>query len=182
MSKWTIFAAIIGILLVAAFFLKGNIGLDFFHQRPKNNPIPSPDNIIDGTQNFLKDKSQNATSDINSFIAQKAQAAVDKLFGNKESKAPQVSTVPQSGQSSQNAVNIDLSKSTDLKLSFTKNSKYDLIFQNVPDNFCLYVGDNKYQISPGQVTQMIFSASGTFPLKANLCDLNYKNLGEVSVQ
>lgn len=179
MSKWTILASIVGILLVAAFFLKGHIGLfGFFHSKPKNNPIPTPGNIIDRTQSFLKDESQNASA----FVSQKAQSAVNNLFGNKENKTPQVNVVPQTDQSnSQNIVNIDLSKSMDLKLNFTKNFKYDLMFQNVPDNFCLYLGDNKYQISPNKITEMIFSSTGTFPIKATLCDLNYKNLGEISV-
>lgn len=77
---------------------------------------------------------------------------------------------------------IDFLNDTNLKLNLKKGTKYYLQFKNIPINYCLYIADNKYQVTDNKLVELQFNLSGTYPIRLNSCEVNDKNLGELVVQ
>ncbi len=146
---------------------------------PSKNQI---NNFFNKTKDSLQKNSQNTIKSVTDQVYNQVQNTVNTVF---DKSSPQSSvTVNILGDSSPPAdsIIIDFLKDTSLKLNLKKGDKYHLQFKNIPANYCIYISNNKYQISDTQLIELQFNSNGTFPIRLNLCEMNDKNLGEITVQ
>lgn len=144
---------------------------------------------INNVRNKVIEDTQQTTANVKEDVYTTIQNSVNGIFG-KQSQSNQ--PTPQSGPAVQiadssnlppeSSIVIDLGKENNIKLSMFKNTKYYLQFQNTPPNYCLYINNNKFGIDSKKTIVIEFSTSGSYPIKANSCDLNDKNIGELNVQ
>lgn len=153
--------------------------------------IPSPkeatDNLINRTKNSAQENAQKSIETVKSNVYNEAKTALDSVFNkqdnNKQANNPGVNVTVLGISSSDNtkpSYIIDLSKDSSLNLNLSVNQKYYLKFQNIPTNYCIYINDKKYPLNDGLIA-VEFTQGGNFPIKANSCDLNDKNLGTLTV-
>lgn len=187
-TKQTIFAVILLFLAASLFFFLQKI--DFGHVNNKFTPSPPaippndtnqerPD-ILGKTSQFIEDQSKKAARNLGDLLGEKARNTLENIL--PKSETPKVSPIDQSTVDTKAVTTIDLSKNSIVKLTLSKNNKYYLNFINVPANYCLYIGPDKYPIPQDKDLEIQFTSSGLFPLKANVCDLGDKNLGEITVE
>ncbi|MDO8429708.1 MAG: hypothetical protein Q7S88_03700 [Candidatus Daviesbacteria bacterium] len=115
-------------------------------------------------------------------LFQQAQQSLNTAFDKKvESSAPTVKIVAESTLKPEDITAVDLSQETLLKIKISRGSSYNLKFINIPQDTCLYIGADKYPIT-NQIVSLAFNSNGTYPIKTNLCNLNDRNLGEITVE
>lgn len=147
------------------------------------------DEIVSQAKDSIQQRSQQAingtVSDVKDSIFQQAQKDLNKIFG-KQTDSPggvSVQVIDSSAVDRTQPLSVvDISKDDSLKISLSKDSKYFLQFRNIPPNYCLYINQKKYPLENGKVVEVKFSASGSYPITANFCNLNDKNLGELEVR
>ncbi len=195
------------IILVIIIIVLVGLGLFFWFQTPKTkleNPITktlgrilgfensSPTNratnLLDQTKDSFSKNTEEAANTVKTTVYNQAKTTLDNVFNkqsNSNDSTTQVANVTVLGVSNTNNVNccytIDLSKDTNLNLSLSVNQKYYLNFQNIPQNYCIYINNNKYPLNNG-IIEIQFTQSGNFPIKANSCDLNDKSIGTLTVR
>lgn len=151
----------------------------------KNIPIEEPSEVLSKTKEAFNKNSENSIKEIKNTAYVKAKKILDTTFAKKETAEEEVDvkiTSPSnSPPNSEGLYVIDLSKDGNIKLGLSKNKKYQLKFLNVPLNFCLYIQSKKYTINNESGVELQFSSGGNYPIKANLCDLQDKNIGELVV-
>lgn len=147
--------------------------------------LSSQSNILGQAKDLVEGNSQKVADSAKDTAYLEAQSALDRVFGKESSKdtaqAVFVSVEDAGNNQGHNVYNIDLSKTTNLKLNLQKNTDYYLKFQNTPADYCLYINESKHPIKD-QTVKLIFTSSGTYSLKANTCNLDDKVLGELTVQ
>lgn len=142
-------------------------------------------NLITDAKVSAEQTSKDAVNSAKDKVYDSAKSALDIVF-NKQNQ-PEAVNVNVLGDSTQNYLGqtvytISLNDSANLNLKLQKNKDYYLRFQTVPENFCLYIGDNKYPIEDSKAFKMAFTSSGTYSIKANNCNLGDKVLGEFTVE
>ena len=141
-------------------------------------------NLFDQTKDSIGNNAKKNIESVKDLAYNEAKTTLDNVF-NKQSDNTQQVTVSVLGvtNADQNKpiYNIDFTKDQDLKLNLTVNNKYYLKFQNLPQNFCIYINNNKYPINDGLI-EIQFAKGGNYPIKANKCDLDEKNIGTLTVQ
>ncbi len=197
---WKIFfLVVLGLIIIAAIFFwikfypstnPSKIKVD--KSITDNNPpedLPETakkqvNNFFDQTRNSLLQTSQNLINTVKDQAYNQAQNTVNTAFDKSNSTASSDVTVNILGVSKPppGTFIIDFSKDTNLKLSLSKGTKYSLQFKYIPQNYCLYIGDNKYKINDTELVELQFNSGGTYPIRLNLCETNDKNLGEIVVQ
>lgn len=144
------------------------------------------DDFLSGTKDSLEQKSKNTLNNIKEEIYDKAQQTLNTVFNKKPENDTTVKVSilhpSQAYDLKKNSLFIDFSKDQNLNLNLSKNTKYYLQFKNVPSNFCLYIDTDKYKIGDGNFLQLEFKTAGSYPMKANLCDLNDKIIGNLIVE
>lgn len=144
-------------------------------------------NLLDQTKDSFTKNSEEAVNTVKTTVYNQAKTTLDNVFNKPISndQTSQVASVTVLGVSSINNVDptyiVDLSKDTNLSLSLSVNQKYYLKFQNIPQNYCIYINNNKYPLN-NELVEIQFTQGGNFPIKANSCDLNDKKIGTVTVQ
>lgn len=144
----------------------------------------SPFQPINDAKNKVLENTQQTANNIKDDVYNSVENSVNVIFNKQpqSSSQPTIQIVNSTSPLPQSPVVIDLSKENNLKLTISKNSKYYLQFQNTPPNYCLYINNNKYAVDSQKTIEVIFSNAGSYPVKANSCDLNDKNIGELNVQ
>lgn len=198
------------IILVIIIFVLLGLGLFFYFKSPIKGDLASPfvqnlgkilgfskttsspkenaDNFLSKTKDSVEKNTQNTVETVKTIVYNEAKTTLDNVFNKPTSTDQPVNNqtvnVTVLGVSSSDNVNpsyvIDLSKDSSLNLSLSINQKYYLKFQNIPQNYCIYINDKKYPLNDG-VIEIQFTQGGNFPIKANSCDLNDKNLGTLTV-
>lgn len=142
-------------------------------------------NLLSQTKDSLETNTQKTVDDVKTNIYNSVKTTLDNVFDKqtedeKDKVAVNILGVTETS-SDDSSINIDLSKDTNLNLSLSVNKKYYLKFQNIPANYCIYINNNKYQLSD-KVIEIQFIQGGSYPIKTNSCDLNDKNIGNITVQ
>lgn len=149
----------------------------------------SKPNLIDQTKNTVAKNTQNTVDTIKTSIYNEAKTTLDNVFSqnspdNKQASNDQVASVTVLGINSAENVTpsyiIDLSSNSNQALSLSVNKAYFLKFQNIPANYCIYINNDKYPLSDNMI-KIQFSKGGSFPIKANSCNLDDKNIGTLMV-
>jgi len=191
---WKIlFFVTLAVIVAGAIFFKIDYSPSVRHFKPINdiNPpgkilgdtVQKPiDNFLNQTEDSLQKKSQNLIDAVGNQAYNQAQNTVNAIFD--KSNSPPAVTVNILGASNAppGSFVVDFLKDTNLKLSLNKGIRYYLQFQNTPSGYCLYIDNNKYQISNNETIELQFSSNGTYPIRLNSCEINDKNLGELVVQ
>ncbi len=193
------------ILIVAVLIILG-IGI-FLYVKPKKtnleNPFfqslgkvlgftkdtPSedkPNNLLTQTKDSFERNTQKSIETAKEVAYNQVKTTLDNAFNKQSSNDKNtneviVNVLGVTNADNQQSYNIDFAKDQDLKLNLNVNNKYYLKFQNIPNNYCIYINNNKYPISNG-VVEIQFGKGGSYPIKANSCDLNEKNIGTLTVQ
>lgn len=144
--------------------------------------VQSPiNNFFNQTKDSLQETSQNVLNSVKDQVYNQTQNTVNTIFDKSN---PTIVTIKITEVSSPppGSFTIDFLKDSNLKLNLNKGSKYYLQFKNIPSDYCLYIGDNKYQITSSKITEVQFNSNGTYPIRLNFCEVNDKNLGELVVQ
>lgn len=187
-SKQTVLALVFLSLIIALFFVFQKIDTDSLKDKfsPKPPPASPPaadqngQDIISKAGQFIEDEAKKTAQNLGDLLGEKTQTALEDFLPKKN--PPKVSAVENPPTGARAVSIIDLSKDSTIKLNLVKNNKYYLDFANVPPNYCLYIGINKYPIPQDKNLEVEFISSGTFSVKANACDLGDKNLGEITVE
>lgn len=185
MAKVKILALILllALLLIGIFF--------WFKNRPSGKPPKeindlieqtekAPEGVIEGAKDFLAAKTHQTSQDLSNLLTQKKQEVINKLQGEERPEVKVISQV--SPNADDKLIVIDLAKENDLVIAAKTNQKYYLVFRNVPANYCLYIQETQYPIKEDLLLELIFSQSGNFLIKTNLCDLKYKEHGVFVVE
>ncbi|GEM_PF-5256706 len=189
LSKPAIFIIILLFLTVSLFFVFQKINFnqlrDKFNPKPTTTPFSDTNqrnsDILGKTNQFIENQSKKTAQNLGDFLGEKTKSTLENILPNKNN-VPKVSTIDKSATDAKAVSTIDLAKDSAIKLTLAKNNKYYLDFANVPPNYCLYIGPNKYPIPQNKNLEIEFTSSGLFSLKANACDLGDKNLGEITVE
>ncbi len=187
LSKPAILIIILLFSAVSLFFVFKNFDQLKGNFNPKPTTTSSPDtnqgnsDILGKTNQFVEDEARKTTQNLGDFLGTKTQNALENILP-KKNETPKVSTIDKSATDTKAVSTIDLAQNSAVKLNLAKNNKYYLNFTNVPVNYCLYIGTNKYPIPQDKNLEVEFTSSGLFSLKANACDLGDKNLGEITVE
>ena len=158
-----------------------NSGSDFKREtvQEKSN------NLLTDARVSAEQSSKDAVNGVKDKVYDSAKSALDIAF-NKQSSSDKNVNVNVLGDSTQNPpeniFNIPLNTDTNLRLNLQRNKDYYLRFQNVPENFCLYINDSKYPLEDGKSIKITFISSGKYSIKANNCNLGDKVLGEFTVE
>lgn len=142
-------------------------------------------NFFNQTKDSLQENSQNLINTVKEQTYNQAQNTVNTVFDKSNPTTSSTTvTVNILGVSNPppDSITIDFSKDTNLKLNLKKGTKYHLQFKNIPSNYCLYIGDNKYKINDSELIELQFNSSGNYPIRLNLCEVSDKSLGEIVVQ
>lgn len=142
------------------------------------------DNLIDKTKDSFEENSKKTIDTAKTNLYDSAKTALDNVFDKQDSSENKVQINIVTGEDVKNTnaeYTIDLSKDTNLNLSLSVNKKYYLKFKNLPNNYCLYINGNKYALND-DVVEIQFTKGGSYPIKTNSCDLNDKNIGNITVQ
>lgn len=145
----------------------------------------SKDTPTEVTNSFKENTAKNIET-IKETVYNEAKTTLDNVFNKQASTDDKVAnvnvlSVTTNSDIDKKSIIIDLTQNNDLKLTLSLNKKHYLKFQNIPQNFCLYINNNKYPITDGTV-EILFTTAGNYPIKANSCDLNEKNIGTLTVQ
>ena len=172
----------------------------FWFQKPKkvnSDPIQDTlgevsktyENSVSDIKNNVEETSKKTISDAKETIYDKAQEVLSAVFEKKPTLSQQTNNqdninviIESSPQPGNIFFEFDLSKGTNSKIKLTKNTKYQLKFQNVPKSYCLYIGDKKYELENNQILEIQFNSQGNYTLKTNSCNLDEKNIGEIIVE
>ncbi len=159
--------------------------LGFTKDTPKdNNDKSKQQDLYTQTRDSLEKNTQKSIETAKDIVYNEAKTTLDNVF-NKQSNDTQEVTVNVLGITNNNSNQpiyiIDLAKDSDLKMNLSLNTKYYLKFQNIPQNYCLYINNNKYPLVSG-IVEIQFEKSGNFPIKANSCELNDKSIGILTVK
>lgn len=146
-----------------------------------SNSNNNNNNILGKTGQFIEDEGKKTAQNLGDLLGEKTRSTLDDILP-KKNQPPKVSTIDKAAIDPKAVSTIDLAKDSTVRLNLTKNNRYYLGFANVPANYCLYIGTNKYPIPQDKNLEIEFTSSGLFPLKANACDLGDKNLGEITVE
>lgn len=146
-----------------------------------NNPLTqTKDSLGKNAQKSI----ESGIESVKTLVYNEARTTLDNVF-EKQADSDKAVTVNVLGVvtdvDNQQEFIIDLSRDSDLKLTLAVNNKYYLKFQNIPPNYCLYINGDKYPITEDLI-EIQFSKSGNYPIKANSCDLNDKNIGSLIVR
>lgn len=153
------------------------------HKTPSKN---SPENLLTSTTNLAEQLSQNLTNnlidDTKNTLYKRTQSVLDTAF-NKTPSENKVSVLVNPPTVMVDRVTIlDFTKNNNLQIKLSRNNKYQLKFQNTPPNFCLYIDQNNYPIDDGKILEIQFINSGNYLIKANLCNLQDKTIGTITVE
>lgn len=165
------------------FFIQ-NIGkiLGFSNDTTTSN---KPDNLVNQTKDSIEENAQKNIESFKETVYKEAKTTLDNVFNKTDNSNDQAVSVnilnKTNADIDKESIIIDLSRNDDLKLNLSLNKKYYLKFQNIPQNYCLYILSDKYPIKDGAI-EIQFNQSGNYPLKANNCDLNEKNIGTLTVE
>lgn len=194
------------IILVITIVIVIGLGLFFYFKTPKtklenpigqslgkvlgfekNKPTDNQPNLLTQTKDSLEKNTQNRLDSVKTIVYNEVKTTLDNVFDKQATNDKNITEVTvnvlgvTNTDSNKPSYTIDLAKDSDLKIDLAVNTKYYLKFQNIPQNFCLYIANNKYPISGG-IVEIQFTKVGNYPIKANSCDLNDKNIGTLSVQ
>lgn len=151
----------------------------------KDTATNKPDDLLTQTKDSFKENTEKNIETIKETVYNEAKTTLDNVFNKQASSNNQVVSVNILGVTNSNtdkdSIVIDLTQNNDLKLNLSLNKKYYLKFQNIPQNFCLYINGNKYPITDGTL-EIQFTQIGNYPIKANSCDLNEKSIGTLNVE
>lgn len=139
-------------------------------------------NFFDQTKDSLQETSQNLIDTVKDQTYNQAQNTVNTVFDKPDPTSLVTVNILGVSKVPPNSITIDFLNDTNLKLNLNKGIKYYLQFKNIPLNYCLYISDNKYQVSDNKLIELQFNSSGTYPIRLNSCEVNDKNLGELVVQ
>ena len=197
------------IFVIIVFILLG-LGVFFYFKSPVRTDLASPfvqnlgrilgftktilpkenaDNLLNKTKTSAQENAQKSVETVKTTVYNQAKTALDNVFNKQASNEQVVNNqtvnVTVLGVSSTDNVKpsyiIDLSKDSSLNLSLSVNQKYYLKFQNIPKDYCIYINNDKYPLNDG-IVEIQFTQGGNFPIKANSCNLNHKNIGTLTVQ
>lgn len=159
------------------------------NQPPGKVLVATISNLFNQTKQSLEKTSQNITNTVKEQAYNQAQNTVNTVFDKPN---PTISPSTTTDKVTVNILGvsnpptgsfiIDFSKDSNLKLSLSKGVKYYLQFKNTPQNYCLYIADNKYEIIDSRIIELQFNLGGTYPIRLNSCEVNDKNIGELVVQ
>lgn len=156
--------------------------LGFSKDTPTDN---QPNNLITQTKDSFKENAAKNIETIKENVYNEAKTTLDNVFNKQASNNNQVVSVNILGvtnsDTDKESIVIDLTQNNDIKLNLSLNKKYYLKFQNIPQNYCLYIDNDKYPLKDSTI-EIQFSQTGNYPVKANSCDLNEKNIGTLTVQ
>lgn len=142
------------------------------------------EDLFTQTENSLVKNTQKSIETARDVVYNNAKTTLDNVFDKQQSDNQEVS-VNVLGVANNNANQpsyvIDLAKDSNLKMNLSLNTKYYLKFQNIPQNYCLYINNNKYPLTGG-IVEVQFEKGGSFPIRTNSCDLNDKSIGTLTVQ
>ena len=146
----------------------------------------NPSNLLNETKESFESNTQKNIETIKETVYDKAKTTLDNVFNKQSNNNDQVASVnvlavTTTSDIDKQSITVDLTQTNDLKLTLGLNKKYYLKFQNIPQNYCLYINNNKYPITDSTV-EIQFNQRGNFPIKANSCDLNEKNIGTLNVE
>lgn len=182
------------IKLICIIVLALLMAIAFFYFKSKNNRVPekpkeipnqavNPNGLVESAKEVLSDKAQESGKDLSNLLEEKKNDLLKAVLGEK---SPSVVVNPSPATSTTNEnitlLVVDLSQSQTLNLKLKRGIKYLLLFKNVPPQSCLYVQEKSYPIESEKILEVEFKDTGAFTLQTNSCDLNYKNIGQVTVE
>jgi len=139
---------------------------------------------VQGVKDYLANQSEKTANTVTKVVSEKKEQVITQVLGTND--PPVVITIPASAvsglqSSGQDVIIMDFAKSEKLTLKLKKGTKYYIQFKNVPGNSCFYINEIKYQIENDKILQIEFQRSGDFKLTTNSCELNFKEMGNFSV-
>jgi len=146
--------------------------------------IPNSEDFVQGVKDYLANQSEKTANTVTKVVSEKKEQVITQVLGTND--PPVVITIPASAvsglqSSGQDVIIMDFAKSEKLTLKLKKGTKYYIQFKNVPGNSCFYINEIKYQIENDKILQIEFQRSGDFKLTTNSCELNFKEMGNFSV-
>lgn len=130
------------------------------------------DDLVDESKDSLREEIKDKSSSVLEVINQKTT----EVLGEKVEV--EVVTDNSNTVSESEVISITPGK----KLSLKKGTLYSLKFPDIPEGQCVFINTQKYEVGEGEVIQMRFQSSGSFPLKLDYCSPTEKEIGEVVVE
>lgn len=165
------------VIFIVLAFLAGAILLFI---RIRRKPVPEVKSVSVGQ---LENLAQKIAQEKDTFLL-KSKTVLDQQVKNNADNLIKIVDTTLGGSvesSSPDAIVIDFSSGKKVQLVLQKGKNYSLQFLHFPADLCVFANRQWYKISDGQLVQVQFSQSGTFPLTVDYCDQNRKNLGQVVV-
>ena len=68
------------------------------------------------------------------------------------------------------------------RLFLKRGVLYGFRFSDIPQDYCVFINKQRYEVGEGQVIKMRFTGTGSFPIKLDYCNPTQKELGEIVVE